>query len=384
MPPRANGARRWSRTARAARSRRSRSPRGTPGSSPRRRGTCAGARRPVPRAARAGTRRERAPPRPSPRARAGGRLPRARRARGRSRRRGPCRRGRAAAGRRARRAASPGASAGISPRRTERPCSKGRSHSSWRSPSTASSSSAVHEYVRPSTPVRVRVLRRGEAALGQPQLAEHVLDRLLDDLAVAGLSGHRAAVEVRGGEQRVVVEHLLEVGDEPGRVDGVAMEAAADEVVHPAGRHPVEGRAGHRERALVAVSVRHAEQELEHRGGRELRRAAEAAPLRVERLGERGDRFVRSPVVSGSLDGCALARLADRLGEDCRPGARGQAPRSAARRPRSPRGTCRKLGRPWRGSGGKYVPPQNGRPSGVRKTVSGQPPCPVSATTASM
>jgi hypothetical protein len=37
-----------------------------------------------------------------------------------------------------------------------------------------------------------------------------------------------------------------------------------------------------------------------------------------------------------------------------------------------------------RGSGGKYVPPQNGRPSGVRKTVIGQPPCPVIETTASM
>ena len=37
-----------------------------------------------------------------------------------------------------------------------------------------------------------------------------------------------------------------------------------------------------------------------------------------------------------------------------------------------------------RGSGGKYVPPKNGSPSGVRNTVSGQPPCPVRETTASM
>ena len=43
-----------------------------------------------------------------------------------------------------------------------------------------------------------------------------------------------------------------------------------------------------------------------------------------------------------------------------------------------------KLGSPCRGSGGKYVPPKNGSPSGVRKTVIGQPPLPVSATTASM
>ena len=45
------------------------------------------------------------------------------------------------------------------------------------------------------------------------------------------------AVQVRAGEQRVVVEHLLEVRDGPGRVDGVAGEAAADLVVDPAGGH---------------------------------------------------------------------------------------------------------------------------------------------------
>jgi hypothetical protein len=46
--------------------------------------------------------------------------------------------------------------------------------------------------------------------------------------------------------------------------------------------------------------------------------------------------------------------------------------------------TCVNAGSPCRGSGGKYVPPKKGSPSGVRKTVMGQPPLPVSATTASM
>ena len=40
--------------------------------------------------------------------------------------------------------------------------------------------------------------------------------------------------------------------------------------------------------------------------------------------------------------------------------------------------------RPWRSSGGKYVPPKNGVPSGSRNTVIGQPPLPVSACTACM
>ena len=46
--------------------------------------------------------------------------------------------------------------------------------------------------------------------------------------------------------------------------------------------------------------------------------------------------------------------------------------------------TCGQAGMPWRGSGGKYVPAQNGTASGVRKAFSGQPPCPVIACTASM
>ena len=41
-------------------------------------------------------------------------------------------------------------------------------------------------------------------------------------------------------------------------------------------------------------------------------------------------------------------------------------------------------GRPQRGSGGKYVPPQNGAPSGARNMVSGQPPCSPIACSADM
>jgi hypothetical protein len=56
-------------------------------------------------------------------------------------------------------------------------------------------------------------------------------------------------VEIRRDEQRVVVEHFLEVRHEPLRVDGVAVEAAADEVVHAARGHTVEGEPYRVERA---------------------------------------------------------------------------------------------------------------------------------------
>ena len=155
--------------------------------------------------------------------------------------------------------------------------------------------------------VRVGVLRRRERAVRQQQVAEHVLDRLLDHLAVALAAGDEPRVEVRGDEERVVVEHLLEVRDEPAVVDGVAVEAAPDDVVHAPRGHAVE-------RALDHFRLAPPQQQLEHRVRRELRRPSEAAPLRVERraqpahgladqrLGERLRRRRAAPGAADRLD----------------------------------------------------------------------------------
>ena len=64
------------------------------------------------------------------------------------------------------------------------------------------------------------------------------------------------------------------------------MEAAAEEVVHAAGGHGVERLRDHRKRLVVAAEVL-AQEELERRRRRELRRAAEASPLRVELAAQR-------------------------------------------------------------------------------------------------
>jgi hypothetical protein len=53
------------------------------------------------------------------------------------------------------------------------------------------------------------------------------------------------AVQVGPGEERVVVEHLLEVGDEPDVVDRITREPAADVVEDAAGRHRVERHLDH-------------------------------------------------------------------------------------------------------------------------------------------
>src|SRR3954468_23136614 len=79
--------------------------------------------------------------------------------------------------------------------------------------------------------VGVGVLRRGEAAAVEGELAEHVLGRFLRDLPVAcwydslvfspaalpeaRIAVGEEAVEVARGEQRFVVDHLREVRHEP-------------------------------------------------------------------------------------------------------------------------------------------------------------------------
>ena len=110
---------------------------------------------------------------------------------------------------------------------------------------------------------------------------------------------------------------------------------------------------------------------------------APAAVERVEVVAERARGRRERRVGERLARGLELGRARDRRGERARLVGDVVAPVAVdVRRRRS--STWRNEGRPWRGSGGKYVPPKNGSPAGVRKTVIGQPPPPVSATTASM
>src|SRR5262249_56911239 len=87
----------------------------------------------------------------------------------------------------------------------------------------------------------------------------------------------------------VVVEHLLEVGYQPVGVDRVAVEAAADLVVHAAVGHVLAGEEDRVEERLAAGGALLAEEQLEDGGVRELGGAPEAAVVEVdvgqERLG---------------------------------------------------------------------------------------------------
>ena len=138
----------------------------------------------------------------------------------------------------------------------------------------------------------VGVERGGEAALLLAQLGERPVERLAAHALEQRLARDLPRVQVGAGQQRVVVEHLLEVRDEPGAVDRVAREAAADLVVHAAAGHPRaacaapsrarRGRAGSRSPRRAGTSARRRSRRARRRracAGRRRRRRASAGSI---------------------------------------------------------------------------------------------------------
>ena len=132
----------------------------------------------------------------------------------------------------------------------------------------------------------VRVLGGVEAAVRMPQIAQDVADRLVQHLPVDRRRCDLRGVQVDPREQRLVIEHLLEVRHEPDAVDGIAREAAAEVVVHPARRHGAERGLDRGEGGGRVIALMRAQQQLEAHRLRELRWTAEPAPLVVMLLAQ--------------------------------------------------------------------------------------------------
>ena len=126
-------------------------------------------------------------------------------------------------------------------------------------------------------PLAVGVLGGVEAALGLAHLPQHVLQGFLDDALEESVLGDAVRLGVDLGELAVVVEHLLEVGHQPLVVHGVAVEAAAELVVHTPLGHLPKRLGDHLQVAPVPRQAVGAQEHVEHPGVGELGRPAEAA-----------------------------------------------------------------------------------------------------------
>ncbi|GAA3047844.1 hypothetical protein GCM10020000_30040 [Streptomyces olivoverticillatus] len=141
--------------------------------------------------------------------------------------------------------------------------------------------------------VAVGVEGGGEPALRGAQFVDHEVGGLQGDAPGELGAGGPPQVRVDAAQQRVVVEHLLEVRDGPGGVHRVAREAAAELVVDAAAGHGLAGGRRHLQGGLGAGAHMVAQQELQRHGRRELRRPAEAAAHGVELAGQPQQRGVQ-------------------------------------------------------------------------------------------
>ena len=195
-------------------------------------------------------------------------------------------------------------------------------------------------------------------------------------LCANGSPGTPRPVRVRPQQQRVVlVEHLLEMRYHPGVVDAVPGEAAGELVVDTAAGHRGAGARHGVERRRRPGALVVPQQRLQQRRRRELRgRSAEAAVCGVLVTQHRPRRRGRTARVRPP--GHRRAALKPPNAAHPRYG------RTPLRPPRGvPAKPCRDRRRVVAGN---YLSDSrcrsgNGRPSGVRKHVIGQPPCPVSA-----
>ena len=102
-------------------------------------------------------------------------------------------------------------------------------------------------------------------------------EHILGDGPVSSVPGHDKGHQVDPGEIRLVVQHLLEMGDAPGGIRGVPVKSTAHVVVEAAPHHDVQGVGGHGQQGPVAGAFVFLQREFDTQGRRELGRGAESA-----------------------------------------------------------------------------------------------------------
>ena len=133
-------------------------------------------------------------------------------------------------------------------------------------------------------PLGVRVGRGVKRPVGRLQTVQQVFAGFGGDAAKELVPRRAPAVEVERNQQRVVVEHLLEMRHEPDLVHGVAVKAPGQLVVNAALRHPAQ-----RQREMLARArrvgrlriERLTQDQLQVGRLRKLGRAAETAMLLI-------------------------------------------------------------------------------------------------------
>ena len=134
----------------------------------------------------------------------------------------------------------------------------------------------------------VRIFRRVERACGGAHVSLDVGQHVPRTLGVHGLARHLMGLQQCPHEQRVVVEHLLEVRNQPFVVGAVAAQTAADLVVDAACEHFLERVFHHLQRFQISGAEVVPQQQLQSHARRKLvlRLKLEAPVIRIVAFAE--------------------------------------------------------------------------------------------------
>ena len=128
----------------------------------------------------------------------------------------------------------------------------------------------------------VGILGREEPAVGMRQITTHIRQRVVGHRRERRVASCLRRLQTRQGQLRLVVEHLLEVRDPPGRVHRVAVEPATHVVAHPTRRHRPQGLEHHLPGLDVPGARMLAQQEQQLARSWKLGRVAKASGVPVE------------------------------------------------------------------------------------------------------
>ena len=134
----------------------------------------------------------------------------------------------------------------------------------------------------------IGILRGIKAPIGMPHVPQHIIEDVAGGFRVARVATDQVSVEIQLGQLRIVVQHLLEVGHQPLRIDRVPRKPAAQVIVDAPGRHPLTGVQHHLDGVLVLKTFREPQQESGLARLGKLGRIAKPAIFRVVGLLEEG------------------------------------------------------------------------------------------------
>ena len=101
----------------------------------------------------------------------------------------------------------------------------------------------------------VSVFGRKETAVPVGHITQNIVHGFSGDPAEKGIPAYLKSLQERDHELALVVEHLFKMGNPPLTVNGIAVEAAAENIIHPALCHCPEGLCCHFKGIVVAGTL---------------------------------------------------------------------------------------------------------------------------------